>query len=75
MAKPRKRENGGVEPPASQSAGTESSHYEHNDRARVAERAYELYIARGAGHGQDMDDWLAAEREVSGRERHNGSER
>jgi hypothetical protein len=31
----------------------------------VAARAYELYLARGAADGQDFDDWLAAERELS----------
>jgi hypothetical protein len=38
-------------------------------RARVAERAYELYLARGGGDGQAIDDWLSAERELSGRQR------
>ena len=36
------------------------------DRERVAQRAYELYIARGGADGQDVDDWLCAERELSG---------
>ena len=31
---------------------------------RIAERAYELYQHRGGHHGQDLEDWLAAEREV-----------
>jgi hypothetical protein len=31
---------------------------------RVAQRAYELYLARGGGDGRDMDDWLSAEREL-----------
>jgi hypothetical protein len=31
---------------------------------RIAERAYELYHHRGGHHGQDLEDWLAAEREV-----------
>ncbi len=34
------------------------------DRERVALRAYELYLARGGGDGQSMDDWLLAEREL-----------
>ena len=34
------------------------------DRERVAQRAYELYIARGGGDGQELDDWLCAEREL-----------
>jgi hypothetical protein len=35
------------------------------DRDRVAQRAYELYLERGCGDGQDVDDWLCAERELS----------
>jgi hypothetical protein len=35
------------------------------DRDRVAVRAYELYEARGCGEGQDLDDWLCAERELN----------
>ena len=30
----------------------------------IARRAYELYEARGATHGHDLDDWLTAEREL-----------
>jgi hypothetical protein len=36
------------------------------DRGRVAQRAYELYLERGASDGHDFDDWLAAEQEVEG---------
>ena len=35
------------------------------DRDRVAQRAYELYLARGCADGQDVDDWLCAEQELS----------
>jgi hypothetical protein len=34
-------------------------------QARVAERAYDRYLARGGQDGQDLDDWLEAEREVA----------
>jgi hypothetical protein len=34
-------------------------------QARIAERAYDRYMARGAGDGQDLDDWLEAEREIA----------
>lgn len=37
-----------------------------SERERVARRAYELYLARGRGDGRDMDDWLVAERELTG---------
>ena len=36
------------------------------NRERVAQRAYELYQARGGGDGMAMEDWLAAERELRG---------
>jgi len=29
-------------------------------------RAYELFLARGATHGNDLGDWLNAERELRG---------
>ena len=30
----------------------------------IAERAYALYLARGAQHGHDVEDWLQAERDL-----------
>ena len=33
----------------------------------IAAAAYERYLSRGAAHGQDCDDWLAAERDLSER--------
>jgi hypothetical protein len=36
------------------------------DEQDVARRAYEIYEARGATDGADLDDWLQAERELSG---------
>lgn len=33
----------------------------------IAKRAYEIFLARGASHGSDLEDWLQAEREL----RHN----
>lgn len=34
------------------------------DHAAIAVRAYERFLARGAVHGFDVEDWLAAEREL-----------
>ena len=31
---------------------------------RIARRAREIYETRGGAHGRDLDDWLAAEREI-----------
>ena len=36
-------------------------------RDAIANRAYELFLARGGRHGQDAEDWLAAERELMDR--------
>jgi len=30
----------------------------------IAQRAYELFMARGGAHGSDLDDWLVAESEL-----------
>jgi hypothetical protein len=32
---------------------------------RIRRRAYEMYLARGGGHGNDLEDWLQAERELT----------
>jgi hypothetical protein len=36
----------------------------NDDRDRIARRAYELYMERGCGDGQAMDDWCRAESEI-----------
>ncbi len=33
-------------------------------RDLIAMRAYERYVERGYTHGHDVEDWLAAEREI-----------
>ena len=33
---------------------------------QIRERAYEIYLQRGSAPGQDVDDWLAAEQELTG---------
>ena len=35
------------------------------DRDRIAQRAYELYLARGCAEGRELDDWLCAEQELN----------
>ena len=34
------------------------------DETRIAARAYERFLQRGGQHGHDVEDWLAAEREL-----------
>jgi hypothetical protein len=73
MAKARRSKTGEPNPPDSvndtsmlmdpNSAGEERLSGRSSER--IAERAYELYLARGGSDGQDFDDWLAAERELS----------
>jgi hypothetical protein len=36
-------------------------------RDAIAQRAYELYRARGRTDGRDLDDWLQAEQELRNR--------
>jgi DUF2934 family protein len=36
-------------------------------RSAVEKRAYEIYLQRGARDGNDLEDWLTAEREISAR--------
>jgi hypothetical protein len=62
MSKIRKSENG-----APQNAG--GVMVAEIDRDLVSQRAYERYVERGREDGQDVDDWLTAEREL--RERRN----
>ena len=31
----------------------------------IAQAAYQRYLSRGGGHGQDFDDWIEAERELT----------
>ena len=33
-------------------------------REQIEKRAHELWLARGSCHGNNLDDWLQAEREV-----------
>ena len=34
---------------------------------RIARRAYEIYVQRGGENGKDVEDWLRAEQEISGK--------
>jgi hypothetical protein len=63
MAKSKKRHDD-ISAPASDGASDASRNGDFSER--VATRAYELYLERGGGDGQDFDDWLAAERELTG---------
>ena len=36
-------------------------------KKEIAQRAYELYVQRGSGPGKDVEDWVRAEQELSGK--------
>lgn len=44
---------------------TQSARSPEQSDERVRRRAYELYELRGKQNGQDLDDWLTAEAELS----------
>jgi hypothetical protein len=41
---------------------------EENSEEEIRRRAYDLYEARGRGDGHDLEDWLEAEAEITGRD-------
>jgi hypothetical protein len=36
------------------------------DSSQIAQRAYEIFLQKGAVHGHDLEHWLAAEQELRG---------
>ena len=38
-----------------------------NIEERIRRRAYELYVVRGREDGHDLEDWLRAESEITGK--------
>jgi hypothetical protein len=41
-----------------------SSTNHHPNQRQIATRAHQIFLDRGATHGNDLDDWLQAEREL-----------
>jgi hypothetical protein len=64
MAKPRKRPEQGGAPQALTAVAPSNHELNQDGQDRIAGRAYELYLARGGSDGGDLEDWLAAEREL-----------
>jgi hypothetical protein len=60
MTKPRRKDSGAPQNGGDTAAAT-------IDRDLLAQRAYELYLARGGEDGRDLEDWLTAERELQER--------
>ena len=44
--------------------GAEATHAPSHDE--IAVRAYEIYLSRGTAPGNDLDNWLEAERQLRG---------
>ncbi len=44
---------------------TEKTQSPEDLQQEICRRAYELYEQRGGEHGRDLEDWLAAENEVT----------
>ncbi|HJQ67779.1 MAG TPA: DUF2934 domain-containing protein [Blastocatellia bacterium] len=71
MARPgksKKVEEGGISSQAIEQPKVDkieaATNYPTYEEIRL--RAYEIYLERGGGDGNDADDWLQAERELGG---------
>lgn len=66
---PRTPTKDSVKPPAKKRARTVTappSTAREPSHSEIAERAHQLYAARGFREGDEVEDWLAAERELRG---------
>jgi uncharacterized protein YcfL len=52
-------------PDVSKSDGSRPQLSSASNHQEILQRAYEIYIWRGSEHGQDVNDWLQAERELT----------
>jgi len=66
MPRPKKPANGAADSPTPARAPKkrDGAIDDMNTPDAVARRAYEIYERRGGHDGADVDDWLAAEREL-----------
>jgi hypothetical protein len=55
MSKPIERSSPGSEPQTAEG---------HPTREEIELRAHQIYVGRGGADGQDVEDWLQAEREL-----------
>lgn len=64
----RSRKLSSVPPPSDgESAKTSTQPSDHDRQQMIAERAYQLAEQRGFAPGAELEDWLAAEREIDAR--------
>ncbi|MCY1075646.1 DUF2934 domain-containing protein [Archangium lansingense] len=50
--------------PETSARNASASHRNSPPHEQIAKRAYEIFLARGGGHGRHQDDWAQAEREL-----------
>jgi hypothetical protein len=74
MAKTRRTKDNAVSAADAPTGNGDEGAATNSSQERIAERAYELYLARGGADGQDWEDWLAAERELAGPPGHESTE-
>lgn len=73
MSSPRRKGSGSdvpVDREAGSNADTSAAQQDQSvlgDEEQIRARAYELYLERGGGPSDEMEDWLRAEREYRGR--------
>jgi hypothetical protein len=73
MSSPRRKRSGSdvpIDREAASRADTSPAEQEQDilgDEEQIRARAYELYLERGGGPSDEMEDWLRAEREYRGR--------
>ena len=66
MKTSRRRSQNVVNMPQTETAGVSAPTTTRLSDDGIAQRAYELYCARGCQDGHDLDDWFQAERELRG---------
>jgi len=54
--------------PRSRTASDLSTPGKRPSEEEIARRAYEIFLEHGGRHGNDLEDWLQAERELKGLE-------
>jgi hypothetical protein len=67
LSESQQSRNGTPTDPYVLSDSANGSDVESELHRRIAERAFLLYEERGFRHGNDLDDWLDAERQVKSR--------
>lgn len=65
MAKAKQTQSPSKTPAAQASSAPAQTRRNTVSREQIAVRAYEIFVARGGQHGNDVGDWLQAEQELT----------